>query len=59
MKEKGKLTQTYEDVHLPLFLGEDKDLPDLDCVHDYITCDIDSAFYHICILLNNTRKKYL
>ena len=28
-------------------------------IHNYITDGIENAFYHIRILLNNTRKKYL
>ena len=29
------------------------------CIHNYITDDIKNAFYHIRILLNNTRNTYL
>ena len=28
-------------------------------IHNYITDDIKNAFYHIRVLLNNTRRKYL
>ena len=29
------------------------------CIHNYISDDIKNAFYHIRIILSNTRKKYL
>ena len=63
------------DFHFPLFQGEDRsgrsknnvnfdNLNDIqsifNCIHNYdITDDIKNVFYHIVILLNYTRKKYL
>ena len=73
--KKEKLIRTYQlDFHFPLFQGEDRsgrfknnvnfdNLNDIqsifNCIHNYITDDIKNVFYHIVILLNYTRKKYL
>ena len=74
MKEKGNLTQISSWVFIFLYSRKRQrsaryknnvnfdNLKDMEsifkCIHNYIT-DIKNAFYHIPIVLNNTRKKHL